>query len=88
MKNNFIFFSNNRNVNQIKNEARKLHKSGKFNPRTEAQNYICKSAFGLSFNKTVNLAKKSSPFIDNNVLYIPLINNNRKHSISIFNKES
>lgn len=75
---NFIFFSNGKTLSSIKNEAKRLHKSGQFNSRSSALNYISKSICGLSFNKAVKEFEHYSPIQVNNKIFLPLFHNNCK----------
>jgi hypothetical protein len=79
----FTFFKNNQNIAQIKNQAKKSHKLGLFATRSEALSDITQRLYGLSYNKTVHLAKQCSPYLFKKDLYIPLLNKERKHHVVI-----
>lgn len=80
-KNIFTFFKNGQTVNSIKNEAKKLQKSGKFSTRSSALNSLSKEICGLSFNKAVKIAELASPFELNNRVYFPFFNEGNKMNV-------
>tara|TARA_B100000700_G_C15063722_1_gene868085 strand:+ start:39472 stop:40368 length:897 start_codon:yes stop_codon:yes gene_type:complete len=82
------FFPNGQNVNQIKNQAKYLHKKGEFKSRSEALNSISKSICGMSFNKAVNNFEELSIFEFNELFYIPLENNKIKYYAQISKKDN
>ncbi len=49
-----VLFPNGQNVNEIKNQAKRLHKSKAFPSRSAALNSISQDICGLSFNKAVH----------------------------------
>lgn len=72
---NFTFLPNGTPVATLKNQAKKLVKSKKCKSQSIALNQLSKELFNKPFNKVKNGLEEKSPFIDNNVLYVPLVFN-------------
>jgi hypothetical protein len=79
----FTFFSNGQNVNSIKNQAKKEHKSGKHPSRSSALNTISKSICDKPFNKAVSDFSLISPYTVSDTLFLPLFSNDKKYIISV-----
>lgn len=75
-KTNFTFLPNGKPVSSLKNEAKKLHKSGEVKGLSNAQNKISKALFNKSFNKLSKDVEELSPMLntinDESILYIPI----------------
>lgn len=82
-KKTFTFFSNGQNLNSIKNQAKKAHKSGEHPSRSSAYNAISKGISNQSFNKALTLATESSPYTIGSNLYVPLFNLGSEYIIKI-----
>lgn len=72
-KKHFTFLPNGKPVSTLKNEARKLHKSGEVKGLTAAQNHISKALFNKSFNKLVPELEERSPVVIGDTLFLPLV---------------
>ena len=72
---NFTFLPNGTPVLSLKNQAKKLVKSKQCKSQSFALNQLSKELFNKPFNKIKNGLEQKSPFIDNNVLYVPLVFN-------------
>lgn len=72
-KKHFTFLPNGKPVSTLKNEARKLHKSGEVKGLTAAQNHISKALFNKSFNKLSKEIEERSPVVIGDTLYLPLV---------------
>lgn len=79
----FHFLPNGENVNILKNQAKKLKKSGKFSTISSALNFLSKENFGKSFNKSFDSEK--SPYLLNNKLVLPFFHEGLKY-ISILSE--
>lgn len=67
---NFTFLPNGKPVSSIKNEARKLHKSGEVKGLANAQNKISKALFNKSFNKLVKDVEEVSPVLTSDYSFL------------------
>lgn len=67
----FLYLPNGKPVSTLKNEAKKLKKSGVHGSLSLAQNALSKELFNKSFNKLSEDIEIASPFIDHGVLYLP-----------------
>lgn len=72
-KKHFTFLPNGKPVSSLKNEAKKLHKSGDVKGLTAAQNHISKALFNKSFNKLSNELEERSPVVMEKALYLPIV---------------
>ncbi len=72
-KKHFTFLPNGKPVSSLKNEAKKLHKSGEVKGITAAQNHISKALFNKSFNKLSVELEERSPIVMKKALYLPIV---------------
>jgi len=85
LKETFTFFSNGENVNQIKNQAKKAHKNKEYTSRSSALNSITKAICDKSFNKAIEYFDPKSPFLIDDVLYLPLFTNGLRYIAELQN---